>query len=279
MIIGTVLISRESCSISFRNDGDSKSHYGFFHQVMNYLETIGYTVTKDPDIEKNYKILSKDHRYGINGKLEFKSERYPHGFNINFFQNVVFENQCGGEYDSQKIKLMPYLIKLVMYKTMNNLERWFNDKGIVVVVDKKHKYAEDFIKNDFVKSFHHPQKDMNFNLSYLDGSTYEEYNSRDRDKKIIKDGDIKYFRSYDGRLRRGRVYHNINNMWWVILNKYEVANQADFELFDATEDDYKERRKKAKMLPKEYVEKRKSIESMTNKELIRELKRRGIVLG
>lgn len=81
---------------------------------MNFLQECGFKVTKDPRIEANYKCLSKDHRYGKKGSLEFKAERYPAGFKINFFQNVEFKNPNGGEYDFDKLEKMPYLVKLSM---------------------------------------------------------------------------------------------------------------------------------------------------------------------
>ena len=58
------------------------------------------------------------------------------------------------------------------------------------------------------------------------------------------------------------------------MNKYEWTNIADFDLFDATEDDLKLRRYKKPVVPKEYLERKENISSMSNKELLRELKRR-----
>lgn len=136
----------------------------------------------------------------------------------------------------------------------------------------------DRIKDRFVKSWHHPQENMDFELSELDGTTYEKYNSTDRDKNVIHDGDIKYYRGWDGYLRRGKVYHNINNMWWVIVNKYEWNNIASFELFDATEEDLRLRRYKKPVVPKEYMERKENISSMSDKELLRELKKRKLAM-
>ena len=56
-----------------------------------------------------------------------------------------------------------------------------------------------------------------------------EYNAKDKDGKRLRNGQIKYFRDRRGRLQRGTIYHNINNMWWVVLNKFEFTNVAAFE--------------------------------------------------
>jgi hypothetical protein len=143
--------------------------------------------------------------------------------------------------------------------------------------DPIYRFAEDKIKAHYMDDWYHPQKSMEFDLSDLDGQTCEAgYNNKDRDKKFIYNGQIKYFRHWNGSLMRGKVYHNINNMWWVILNAYEYTNIADFELFDPTPEDYQFRRKKKVQMPKEYLLKREQISVAKTKELINELKRRGV---
>ena len=137
----------------------------------------------------------------------------------------------------------------------------------------KYKLSVDRIKNDYVKSWHHPQKDMNFDLSSLNGQTAASYNNKDRDKKTLYNGQIKYFRDYNGYLYRGQIYHNINNMWWVIVNDTEYTNKADFDLFDLSPDDKLGRLMRHRP-PKEYAEKRKILSQISNKELEHELKRR-----
>lgn len=114
---------------------------------------------------------------------------------------------------------------------------------------------------------------MNFNLTDTDGEEQPSYNGLDRDKKVLRNGDIKYFRHWNGYLYRGRIYHNINNMWWVIVDKYTVRNIAAFDLFDLGPEDFHGRQKRP-VIPKEYQERRKAIEATSTKELVNELKRR-----
>ena len=138
--------------------------------------------------------------------------------------------------------------------------------------------AEERIKARYVEEWHHEQKDMNFRLSDLDGQTQEPYNSRDRDGKTVYNGEAKYFRSWNGRLYRGRVYHNINNMWWVILDRFTVRNVASFELFDLTPEDNRRRQEKPR-IPEAYQKRRQAIEDTKTKELVNELRRRGVKVG
>ena len=285
-------ISTEFASVNFRNKdaevnyknrwNGSFPHYGLFNRIMNFLSSIGFAVGKDPNIEKNYKCLSKDHRYGRKGDLEFKAGRYPAGFKIEFYQNIVFENKYGGEHDFDKYEKMPYLIKLQFRLTCNKLREFFLDLGCADDSKIEVKTAEEEVKLDFVESCHHAPKDMDYNLSEYDGLTstmnkndnwYGNYKYYDRDKKLLHNGEIKYFRDYSGYLCRGKIYHRLNMMFWIIINDKETAIRADFELFDLTDDEPRCRVAKKKV-PKEYTEKVNFLNRLTAKELERELRKR-----
>lgn len=277
----SVNFRNEDAEVNFKNRWDgSLPHYGLFFRTMNFLSSLGFTVTKDPIIEKDYKCLSKDHRYGRKDDLEFKAERYPVGFKIEFYQNVVHENPHGGEYDFDQYKKMPYLIKKQFLLTCSKLRRFFLNLGYADHSEIEAKTAVDIIKKDFVESCHHAPKDMNFNLSDYDGltSTMKQnsypYTFYDRDKKLLHNGEIKYFRDYNGYLCRGKIYHQLNMMFWIIVNDKETTVRADYELFDLTPDEPR-CRVAEKRVPKEYINKVKFLADLTEEDLLRELKRRG----
>ena len=247
-------------------------HYGLFHRVLNMLRNEGFVIETDKKVAK---IIRKSHFVGRRGDLELYAEYYPNGFRIEFFQNVNFENQNGGRYDFDKFQKMPYLIRLQYIKYMNMIVRIVNQLEDLAPDQSRlnPKLAEEWIKARYVEERRHEQTDMNFSLADLDGQEQPTYNGLDRDKKVLRNGDVKYFRHWNGYLYRGRVYHNINNMWWVIVDKYTVRNVAAFDLFDLAPEDYRGRQKKP-VLPKEYQERRKAIEATSTKELVNELKRR-----
>lgn len=249
-------------------------HYGYFYRVMNMLAAEGFNVRQDPDV---HKIIRRDHWIGKRGDLEFNAEKYPAGFKVQFFQNVVYENQNGGRYDFDKLKKMPYMIRLQYQKYIGKIIKLL--ETLVVMDDEtKHypKLAEEWIKCRYVESCHNKQENTDFDLQDMDGLTAQPaYNGLDRDKKELRNGDIKYFRDRNGYLCRGRVYHNINNMWWVIVDKYTVRNIASFDLFDLMPNDDRHRKKKPE-IPKEYQERRDAISKTKTKELISELQRRGL---
>ena len=245
----TYNVSNNLCSISLRNntnehreweDRDNYSHYKIFSSVLEFMKSRGFELGLDEKIDK---MIRRDYFRGKKGSLEFIAERYPAGFEINFFQNINVENRNGGEYDFDKLEKMPYLIKMAYFNETNRIKDYLKTLGAEDVSKQEYKYSEEKIKQYYVKGWHHPQEDMNFKLSDLDGHSGEpEYNTKDRDGKEILNGQVKYFRDYDGRLMRCKCYHNINNMWWCILNDTEYTNKASFELFDATEEDFKNRR-------------------------------------
>ena len=107
------------------------------------------------------------------------------------------------------------------------------------------KIAEEEIKKDYVDSWHHPQKDMNFNLSDLDGQTANSYSNKDRDGKLLYNGQIKSCPDYHGKIRKGKIYHNINNMWWVIVSDNVKLNRCCVDFFDDTV-----KQKVQRMIPK-----------------------------
>lgn len=94
--------------------------------------------------------------------------------------------------------------------------------------------AEEKVKKDYVDAWYKPQTDMNFSLSDVDGEAGPEYGSSDRDGKPLRNGQVKHFTDYDGRTRKGKIYHHINNMWWVIAGKKEVCNIACSVIFDSS---------------------------------------------
>jgi hypothetical protein len=57
---------------------------------------------------------------------------------------------------------------------------------------------------------------------------------------ILKCGEIRKFkysfldsnRKLVVKIVKGRIYHNINNMWWVIQSKYKLNNVANFEILE-----------------------------------------------
>ena len=261
-------------------------HYSYFYKILHRLEREGFVVEQDPETRARYKSIAKDHWYGRRGDLEFDARKFPAGFEIEFYQNVVHENTHGGKYDFNKLEKMPYLIRLQYTKYMGivveTLKTLVEVKDITKPVGKT---AEEKIVIDLSCSFWIlPDKD--FDIHKLDGTDPGEGYvwggypgaTKDRDGKLVKNGDIKYFRHWrSGYLMRGKVYYRANQQFWVITDKnnVEIVYSAN-NLFDPTPEDFILPRKAPNRAPKEYKNRRSAIDESKDKELIAELRRRGL---
>ena len=234
----TFNISIHYASVYFRNNEGTReiTHKPLWWELLYKFmkKERGFDVFKDPRIEKNYKCLSNTHRQGIKGYLEFKSDVYPAGFKIDFFQNLVFENSSGGQYDFDKFDKMPYLIKKSFLNELNHIRKFLSEKGITENSDPVLKTSGEKVFNHICeyRRQHHQSTPFESLEMCVGHSPDQDYNNRDRDKKQLFNGQVKYFRDCEGRLNRGVVYHNINNMWWVVVNKNEYRNKASFDFFD-----------------------------------------------
>lgn len=233
----SVVIEGENKNDSFGKPS-TWAHHILLCAALRTMRQKGATVGKDPRINKLFPILNEHHAQGNWHGLEFKSEIFRNSFDINFFQNITpSENKNGGYSDFNKYEKFPYLIKIrlkVAIKTLIAALTPLCDATITFCdLPKK---AEDRILLDYKKSWH---KESISSLTDAQ-STMDKYdlsqNNNDRDKKKIQCGDLKYFYSYDGYLHRGLVYHNCNNMWWVIENDITLRNVSAFELFDRTDE-------------------------------------------
>lgn len=215
-----------------RRSREQWRHYAYFYQILHMLADEGFSVEKDPEVLKRHRIISRDYWYGRRGDLEFSAHKFPAGFEIVFFQNVVFENSNGGKYDFDKLKKMPYLIRLQYTLYMRKIVEKL--KTLTEVKDETPppaKTAEEKVRRDLAYGWHF-FPDMNFDLQ-TDVREAESYYGVDSNKKPIHNGDIKYFRnSWNGYIMRGRVYYCANMNYWVILNKREAVIVQNYNLFD-----------------------------------------------
>ena len=211
-------------------------HFNLWCAGKKALRNKGAYIRVDPKIKENYKCLKQYHGYGNWCGLEFVTKIYTTGFDFEFFQNVtVPENKNGGRYDFNTYRQFPYLLTLRLKVAIKHLiESIAPLCEATVTFTDRHGSSEERILKSYTESCHWP------NVKTLEdvAPNMRPYNqgrdSNDRDGKRIHCGEVKYFYGYDGYLHRGIVYHNLNNMWWVIENDTVYSNKACFELFDRT---------------------------------------------
>lgn len=214
----------------------SETSHPTLESIFRMMRKRGWFIQTDQRVLKDYPTIAKDYFEGRKGDLFFESHRYPTGFEIEFYQDKNTINKNGGRYDFSKLKLMPYLIRCSFLVELNYIKELLLDEDYI-------DNSEPVIKTSYEKIMHRIKSCWH----YKDGKELPEYdlpeyNCTDKDGKRIRNGQVKYFRDHKGRLQKGTVYHNINNMWWTIINKYEYTNIADFELFDLDSEENRARK-------------------------------------
>lgn len=196
------------------------------NNLFNMMRLRGWTIQTDQDMLERYSCLAEDYFEGQKEDLKFKAEKYRMGFKIKFFQSINTINPYGGHYDSEQFLLMPYLIRCRFLVELNHIKSFCLAAGYEDHSESVKPKAYDKIMNKIKSCWHYEEgKELpEFDLP--------DYNARDKDGKKLRNGQLKYFRDHKGRLQKGIIYHNINNMWWTILNEYEYTNKASFEFFD-----------------------------------------------
>lgn len=190
-----------------------------FIRCLKMLKRKGFTCDRDRSV---HRCIRKDHFLGRLGELEFTAEVHPNLFQVEFFQNVYnVSNPNGGRYDFNKYQRMPYLMR----KRVDLMFRVMGDYLLTQGFRNETELRYEDAAREVVRQRNGP------GCEHISHYPVQPYNAKDADGVLLKDGDFRHWYDYYGRLRRGRVYHHINNMWWAIASPFEVQNIASFDFF------------------------------------------------
>lgn len=236
------------------------------NQIFKLLKERGFIIQTDQRILEEHPTLSDTHWEGVKGDLLFKSHIYPAGFDLKFYQEVNTKNRNGGYYDFEKFEMMPYLIRCEFILARKYICGLLDSSGYTNQAVSVFKYALDDVMYRIKSCWHYKEG------KELPEYEFESYNAKDKDGKQLRNGQVKYFRDSRGRLKRGTIYHNINNMWWVILNKFEFTNVSSSKFFDINSEQLPERRIQNKAMPQRIKgnKLREKFKSLLNYEKINE---------
>lgn len=254
---------------------DTWEHLALWVKCLALLDQMGFSTSIDPYYEKNFEILSQYHRYGKWRDLEVGVEISSRGMMFEFYQNVNFDNPNGGKHDFDKFEKMPYLTKKRFEYATSQLSALIASEvpeALYEVVDKCQN-AEEALLRDYRESWHHHGVET---LADVQGSMKDydlKQNCWDRDKKQLTCGEVKYFRDYDGRLRRGVVYWSLNSQWYVILHPTSYTTRSASALFDPTPEDFAVRRLKKGRIPEARQQQLDLLNSLTPGQLQKQMAR------
>lgn len=217
----TVSIWRDIPGVDWLKDHDWDTH----EAIRMMLVRDGFTFHQDPHTKKHYRCLAKNHHTGEKQDLHFSSRLSGRHHEIVFFEDVVRDNRNGGRWHFDKLAKMPYQRRKKAQLAIGKVSRLLLSLGFTDTAESSPALAIDrcMIQRESLGRF---QGDRFY------AQPPHDYNSKDCDGNLLRDGQIRYFWDYCGRLGRGVVMHHINNMWWVIASPYTLLNIASFDFFD-----------------------------------------------
>jgi len=194
-----------------------------YKAALELLKSEGFVRHDDPWMRGHFISLNATHHAGSRGDVHFHSEIYFTGFKFEFYQDVVLDNRNGGRFSFDKMGKAPYLwrkrVELLHTKLATMLaKRGFED------------HCDPVLETAYEQIFERQRKTMEWHFSSFYGPV-SPYNGKDQDGVLLQGGETRCFYTHNGRLQRGRVYRDINNVWPILLNRNEWTCEATFELF------------------------------------------------
>ena len=226
-----------NCSLSVRsgpfepsrNNPCGAPDWETYNRIKDLLANYGYTVGKDPRIERDYKVLSNLHNYGRYGDLEFKSHVYLAGCQFEFYQNLVVVNSNGGEYDFDKREKMPYLVGLRWQHTINKIKEYLLSAGFTDTSEQVFAPASDPLK--WFNQHWDPNRFNRRPDGWPDDKKLNCWSRRDADGNTVSTGDLRWARDVRGYFLQGRIYDGINGRWQLVygpgINDYRYFSVGE----------------------------------------------------
>jgi hypothetical protein len=212
-------------SITALDDNDAHAR-PLYNDLVRLLRRSGFAVGPHPRI-KAWKLhtLNATNRLGCKSDLQVEVECSGRQVELKFFQNVVFDNPQGGQYDFDKLRKMPYLIRIrfewIRRKIAGVLAAAgyvFRPDGPSWVVDPlgafNHGWDGEYEKKRGIHRFRRGAD------GWPDEGELRSWTRKDGDGIPIWHGEQRYV-LINGRAFRCKVYGGINGMWHCIHGKDE----------------------------------------------------------
>lgn len=213
-------------------------HHKIWSEAINILKSLGFKPYIEKEFKKRYPTLIPTHAWGNKNGLKFQSHIYPTGFAFQFYQDMNHDHPSGGKYDFEKYKLMPSGIKNSFNHTVKSMiEQLTNGFKLKFYDQSNLRFQRMTAEERIIKKF----RETSFTRNNIESINQIESFMSDYDLKrnsksgvddILKCGQKRKFKGWDEKIHIGVIYHNINNMWWVITSKYKFTNIASFNILE-----------------------------------------------
>jgi hypothetical protein len=218
-----------------RNEWSSVFKAQVFKRVIQQLHRLGWKTTVPEDMIKSYgRAFAENYRRCVKGDLQAELRISGRTIDLKMWQdiaNIGRKDGCG-QYEFDKEKRMPYLIRLEMQRTRNRIRNYLCNvfEGYTFKEPKKSMgpqglTAAEWIGSETKECCHYKPE-----LGRRGGEEHS-YNNRSAEGDIVKHGARVYFANHHGQMETGVAYYNINSMWWVITGRYSMRNISSYSIY------------------------------------------------
>ncbi len=250
-------ITAYQTTVSVWEDKVDERMFAIFAKACTHLHGRGFTVRVSPEAKERYPSLSRTWRIGAKRGLEYQMRLSGRQLELKFFP-------IGERYAHRMAHRMPPALRLLCLAEMWKAAELFLSLGYTLgdALDREvplwqavRFIAEGRSHTDPLKHFnaswdgeyerrrgtHRFERDE---TGWLTPKEYRSWSHVDRDGKPLAQGVVKYYRAYDGYLRRATFYGGINGSW-IACSPGRIDYVQARETFDCEHPELEPRRFKA----------------------------------
>ena len=221
-----------------------------FARIVQQLNRLGWTCKIPEDYIKKYsRSFAEGYRCCHKGALKGFLEISGRCIKFEMWQgvNTPTRPDHGGQYESNKEAIMPYVLRLEMERTRRRIRDYLCNVMDGYTFDATHRSiyrkplertAMECIQQRYAESIH------------FKGGDWDKYKARpgmscnlkSADGVMLDHGQRVWFYDDKGRINTGIAYYNINNMWWVVTGRHGYTNIANFELYATLPENFRVKR-------------------------------------
>lgn len=201
--------------------------------LLALLRRRKWKVAADPRVHKHYPSISKDHRLAERGDMRVEVSVSGRAIQLQFWAETwPIDNPNGRRYDFGKRAKMADLDRVRLDLETRKIMGWLSARATVTIstADRPRGMgpgeitALEYIERSYADSWH---SDKTLGRPVCS----QPYNAKSGDGDVIEHGERVWFIDGKGRILRGTALYNINNMWWVVTDRYGLSNKGSHEIF------------------------------------------------
>jgi len=212
-----------------------------FARIVQTLNRLGWTCVVPQDYVKQYgRSFAEYRRECSKGDLKGWLDLSGRTIKFEMWQgiNCPTRPDHGGRYESNKEACMPYVLRLEMERTRRRIRDYLCAvfSGYEFDSEKRSIYRKPLQFTAMERIHQHYAESSHFRgdmADYLKRNGYDRlpgYNAKSADVQVLEHGQRVWTTDHKGRWVEGTALYNINNMWWVVLGRYDYTNKACFDL-------------------------------------------------